>query len=66
MPVMIYPPCTPNSPLFHRSKTLRLHPKFVAIIEVVTEKESGWDDDDFYDACKTIYMNPYPKLGNLV
>jgi hypothetical protein len=37
--------------------------KFLAI-EKTTRYESGWNDEDFYKACKAAYINRYPKFGN--
>ena len=37
--------------------------KFIAI-EKVTKMESGWDDEMFYDTCKSSYSKRHPKWGN--
>jgi hypothetical protein len=65
MPVMIYPPHTPGS-LLNRVKTLPARISKIVAIEAVTEMESTWDDDDFYDACKTIYMNHTQSVAILM
>jgi hypothetical protein len=37
--------------------------KFIAI-EKVTKMESGWDEEMYYNACKSSFANRYPKWGN--
>jgi hypothetical protein len=60
----VFDPRTPNSVFdrFKRHVSPRVA-KFVGIV-ATTDMESGWNDENLYQACRAKFIDRYPKFGD--